>query len=126
MAYGGQFGGDYPQNSCEEDHDGEVEDYCVTILEEDPITPGIDEVDGNFGMLVYPTPMANNITIKLEIFGGNTTLEVLDMTGRTVLSHQMTSIQTSVDVAKLSSGTYVLHATNISGEILGRFRIVKN
>lgn len=126
MAYGGQFGGDYPQNSCEEDHEGEVEDYCVNILEEEPVNPGIDELTGNFGMEVYPTPASSELTIKMiDPFNGNLELTVYDVAGKVVQSVNTSLIQTTLSLNELSSGTYMLKAIDSKHEIIGQSRIVK-
>ncbi|MGB1318511.1 MAG: GEVED domain-containing protein, partial [Flavobacteriales bacterium] len=126
MAYGGQFGGDYPQNSCNEDHDGEVEDYCVTILEENPVNPGIEEANSNFGMDVFPIPSIGNINVKLDTnLVGNVTLIIQDLAGKTVLTETTNTLETSLNISKLSAGTYVLQARSNAKDVLGQFRIVK-
>lgn len=126
MAYGGQFGGDYPQGSCEEGQDGEVEDYCVNILEEDPVNPGVEELQDNFGMSVFPTPTSDNITVNIEAeFSGTVSLKIVDVTGKIVLQNATSSLRSIMDVETLSNGIYILQAIDANDKIIGRSRIVK-
>lgn len=128
MAYGSQFGGDYPQTSCDEGQDGEVEDYCVNILEEDTVTnpDGIQENSGEFGMQVYPVPATETVTVEMtENQNQLLTLQVLDMAGRMVAQHTMQSRRQQLNVANLSKGVYILQAVSQQAELIGRTRIVK-
>ena len=126
MAFGTQFG-DYPQNVCEEDHEGEVEDYCVTITEEDPVNPGIEETEANFGLDVYPSPATDFLTVVFkEAISETVALSILDMTGRIVFTASASSNQSILDISELSSGSYLLRAESNKGENLGQYRIIKN
>lgn len=126
MAYGGQFGGDYPQNSCEEDHEGEVEDYCVNIIEEDPVNPGIEELTANFGMEVFPTPTSSELTIRMiDSFSGNIELTVIDVTGKIVQKSSTSLVQSSMNLTDLASGTYLLRAFDSNMNLIGQSRIAK-
>ena len=126
MAYGGQFGGDYPQNSCEEDHEGEVEDYCVTILEADPVNPGIEEASGSFGMDVFPTPALETVNIRLhENHIGNASIIIMDAKGRTVINQPISATQSSIDITALAEGVYTIKAIDSGKNIIGQSRLVK-
>lgn len=126
MAYGSQFGGDYPQDACDQGQDGEVEDYCVNITEIDTIGEGIFEQSGTFGMSVYPVPAEQNLTIELDQhFNGRVGLEILDATGRIALKAISSENRTIVDVSELSEGVYVIRASNEDGRIIGMARFVK-
>lgn len=126
MAYGSQFGGDYPQDVCDQGQDGEVEDYCVNITEIDTIGEGIFEQSGTFGMSVYPVPAAQNLTIELDQhFNSRVGLEILDATGRIALKAISSENRTIVDVSELSEGVYVIRASNEDGRIIGMARFVK-
>lgn len=127
MAYGGQFGGDYPQTSCEEDHDGEVEDYCVNILEKDTdtIIDGILENSGEFGMSVFPVPANDAVTVELnKPISGQFVLQILDVTGKEIRTISASENRTTVDVSSLSDGIYLIQAFE-NNSLLGRMRFVK-
>ena len=70
----------------------------------------------------YPSVTKGDLTIEVA---NNAPLSVfvLDLTGRTVLSKTMTGTET-LDVSRLSSGTYILSLTNGSTQTSDKF--VKN
>lgn len=130
MAYGSNFGGDYPQTSCDEGQDGEVEDYCVNIIEEEEdttvVNPGINELSGLFGMAVYPVPSSASITVELnESVPGSYALQVVDMTGKRISEIVTQQSRTDVDIVSLAEGIYILQAVNDQNEIIGRARFIK-
>lgn len=126
MAYGTQFG-DYPQNSCDDGQDGEVEDYCVNILEEDPITPGINELSGIFGMQVFPVPASDILTIKtLNRNAAATNVVMMDASGRIVSNTPSNGQLTQrLDVISLAQGVYMIELRNNQQQVVGRTRFVK-
>lgn len=125
MAYGSSFGGDYPQSACDEGQDGEVEDYCVNITEEDPVNPGIEEESGLFGMSVYPVPAINFVSVELdEATADVVSLDVLDMQGKVIQTIKTSTKRTRLDVEGLSAGIYVIEART-ADEIIGRARMLK-
>jgi len=124
MAYGGQFGGGYPQTSCDEGQDGEVEDYCVNIL--DTIN-GIAEINGIFGMDVFPVPvsdllnirMRNNISEILQI-------SIIDATGKRISTRLSAATTTQqLDVSELPAGIYLIEIQTEKGETMARSKFVK-
>lgn len=129
MAYGSNFGGDYPQSSCDEGQDGEVEDYCVNILEEEEdsivVTPGILEQSGLFGMDVYPVPSSEMITVELDVPTSDVMLQILDLSGKMVFETGSNTSRTQLNIAGLSSGVYLLQAIDGFATVIGRSRILK-
>lgn len=128
MAYGSQFNGDYPQGACDEGQDGEVEDYCVNILEETVVNPGINEVNGLFGLDVYPNPTTEYINIKVLIEEANVeTVVIMDATGKTVSAVASNHLnRQQIDVSKLADGVYVIELISNNAEVLGRQRFIKH
>jgi len=127
MAYGTQFG-DYPQSSCDNGQDGEVEDYCVNILEEDSsVVDGIGELNGIFGMEVFPVPTSDILTIRiLDSNNAASNISVMDASGRvvsTIVSNGQTAQR--LDVSSLSQGIYVIELRDNQRSIIGRARFVK-
>jgi serine protease len=129
MAYGSQFGGDYPQTSCDSGQDGEVEDYCVNILEALPIdTTGIREYNGQiFGLEVFPVPSSD--VLHVRILDGQTTptaITVIDVQGRTILRQSVTNAPLQrIEVSALPKGVYLIELYGKDG-ITGRARFVRN
>ena len=126
MAYGSQFGGDYPQTPCDDGQDGEVEDYCVNILEEDSVVNAIQQTDAELGILVYPVPTTNLVTIEVDksVTMDNAKLQVLDMTGRIVLEKALISKRTMLDLTSLADGAYIITVLQAK-TVQGRTRILK-
>jgi len=123
------FGFVHPQGPCEELAYGEIEDYCVNILEEEEdttiVNPGIVEQSGIFGMKVYPVPTAQKITVELDRTAiGAVQLQVMDMTGRSVMSTSTSTQRTVLDLSGLSDGMYMIQALQ-GNTIKGRARILK-
>jgi len=128
MAYGAQFGGDYPQTSCANGQDGEVEDYCINILEELPEdTTGIFELSnsGLFGLELFPVPASDFLNVRLLHQQANASaLVVFDMQGRAVSSTPVAAGDLHrLDVSALRSGMYMLEARESVG-VVGRGRFV--
>jgi serine protease len=123
MAYGGQFGGDYPQDPCDEGQDGEVEDYCVNILD---FPEGITEVNDHYGMTLYPSPASDELTVELDpSVVGNVRLELMDLAGKMVLTANTSLSRINLNVSRLASGIYHIKALDEEGSMIGRGRMVK-
>ena len=77
---------------------------------------GIDEVDGSFSINIYPNPTRSNATITLEGVNGTVRVEVVDMSGRMVLSEAVECNQgcaKQLNVSTLAQGSYFVR---VSGE----------
>jgi serine protease len=120
-------GNGFPNNSCEELEYGEVEDYCVNILEEDPVTPGINELSGIFGMKAFPNPATDVLSITgLNADVAAATVVIMDVAGRVasiVASNGQTTQQ--LDVATLPQGVYLIELNDNQDQVIGRTRFVK-
>ncbi len=131
MAYGAQFFGDYPQSACEMGHDGEVEDYCIDILEELPSdTTSVSEVSasGTFGLSLFPVPADAMLHVHINDPSSvqhSAIIRIMDMQGRTVDEHTVATERTIIDVSQLSSGVYVLEMLT-DDTLIGRGRFIRN
>ena len=81
----------------------------------------VDEIDEKSLFSVYPNPVSNLLTIKAE--SKLEDVELLDALGRTVLSQQISTIRTQLDISHLPSGIYLLQAKD--GKTLFSQRVVK-
>ena len=120
-------GNGFPNNSCDILPYGEVEDYCVNILEEDSVNSGISELNGFFGMEVFPVPTADILNVRiLDNNNAVNNISVMDASGRlvsTIASNGQNAQR--LDVSSLSQGIYVIELRNNQRSIIGRARFVK-
>jgi hypothetical protein len=109
MAYVGIFGAGAPPSSCGTYGYGEVEDYCVNL----EIVDGVEILNGNFNLQVYPNPAAESIQLNLpsniQIFQ----LRILSTDGKCV--KQMNTYSRFHSVNDLAPGYYVLEVISENG-----------
>lgn len=104
---GGFFGEAPPPEACEVFDYGETEDYCVFIDEVSSTGPELDNA-----LSVFPNPASSEVVIELSNFnstGQQLEFQVLDMTGRTVISDALNSNRKVLDINGLSEGVYTLN-----------------
>ncbi len=103
--------GEAPEQACAADFDyGEVEDYCVNMVLN--TGSGLLEQHLDTGLLIFPRPASDNVTIRTATFNPGSTLMLLDATGRLVLSTTLTSADHHLDIGHLAPGTYTVLITN--------------
>lgn len=80
-----------------------------------PSTAGIEELIEENGMLVYPNPSKETITVE---FTGNFSIEpewsILDLSGKKVLSGNDANFLFHIDISQLMNGYYVF-TSNVNG-----------
>ncbi|MBN8669058.1 MAG: T9SS type A sorting domain-containing protein [Chitinophagales bacterium] len=67
----------------------------------------------NIGL--YPNPATSTLNITMSNTLANSTLKVYDMTGKEVLSQHISSKTTTINIATLPAGNYILKITNTQG-----------
>ncbi|MBO7571903.1 MAG: S8 family peptidase [Bacteroidales bacterium] len=78
-----------------------------------------------FAIYVYPNPANEELNILLNSLPeGRTTIEFHDVTGRLVLSEEINSTTTSINISSLKQGVYMYRIIN-GDNIIARDRIVK-
>lgn len=71
---------------------------------------GIDYIDGNNAVQVYPNPATDNVTINLQ--GDNGRLEVMNTMGKLVYTGNMENgLPQTIDLSQFASGLYVIKVT---------------
>jgi hypothetical protein len=93
----------------------------------DPAT--LDSIDRAGGLVIFPNPVHELLNLRLaDKTTGKLLIRIIDENGRLVqastLEKNGTSVETSVDVAKLNKGVYVIQLMTASGGITTR-RFVK-
>lgn len=78
------------------------------------IPTDVTKVQGS-DMLIYPNPATNSVYVNTTLLG-ETTVALLDMTGRTVLTTTATDATQAVNVAGLAKGLYVVRLTAANGQ----------
>jgi pectinesterase len=66
-------------------------------------------------LTVYPNPASNEITVNYIKANSNSTIAIASIDGRNLITHQLIAgtTQTTIDISKLSSGTYFLTINGI-------------
>ncbi len=80
-------------------------------------TAGIAEVTSVL-LSVYPNPATDILTVETEATGAVITLT--DLTGRTLLTATATAGKTTLNIAHLSAGTYMVRVGNRVGKVVKR------
>jgi len=109
MAYVGIFGSGNPPTSCGTYAYGEVEDYCVNIA----LADGVENVNGNFNLQVYPNPAAESIQLNLPSNIQVFQLRILSTDGKCV--KQMNTYSRFHSVSDLAPGYYILEVISENG-----------
>lgn len=85
---------------------------------------GISENHFDANISVYPNPASENLTLDLSVLKDKTvTVNVIDMTGKQILSFDKMTVNTKnkVDVSSLPVGNYVLNVHTSQGIITRNF-----
>ncbi|HLP10314.1 MAG TPA: T9SS type A sorting domain-containing protein, partial [Flavobacteriales bacterium] len=81
-----------------------------------------DEIAEEGGLLVYPNPSANKITITTKMFvEGKTTLFFKDASGRLVFERKVESPEQVVDISALATGVYFVECKIDKNTCLSKF-----
>jgi Secretion system C-terminal sorting domain len=68
----------------------------------------IEEFDANVNISVYPNPTTDIIFISTEEFLENSTIVLMDVSGRVVEIKEITESRSQIDMGNLMNGTYLL------------------
>ena len=98
----------YPLNSSEFiiNSTGTQQNICSSI--------GIDEVQRNLKMVIYPNPATDFAIVNTEAFGPAFNLQVYDPLGNLISGFQIKSLvrEVSIDLSEFSSGIYFIRASS--------------
>ena len=83
------------------------------------------------GFRVFPNPTASHLTVEfIDVAESEVTLDLRDMSGRVVYNRNMVTTKgdnrTTLDMAELANGFYVLRAITKAGNILFNQKVGKN
>ena len=74
-------------------------------------TTGIDIVDDQASVMLYPNPATASVTVDLSGFGRQPVVSVIDLNGRTCGEWKAESDKVVVDLTGFASGTYFVRVT---------------
>ena len=80
---------------------------------------GIDNVEV-YTMTLYPNPASNTVTVSFEGIEGQTMVEIVDISGRTVVSESTSESQTTLNIGKLAQGAYFVRVTGEKATAVSR------
>lgn len=70
---------------------------------------------------IYPNPASTQITIELLSPAKNTSIEIIDMQGKIVLSKNTNSHKTAINIEQLSKGFYFVRINNSNQTQIEKF-----
>jgi hypothetical protein len=108
--------------------DGAAQQVDVQLVPEGYVPGGGEAVELHAfqQLLVYPDPVGNTMNVRVSGQWQNAEAVIYDATGRQVLGFNLTGENTSVDVSKLTKGSYFLQVrNNVTGEAK-TLTVVKN
>lgn len=82
--------------------------YTATFAEDN----GIDNVDGNASIVLYPNPASTSVTIDLNGFDGVSLVSIIDLNGRCCGEWKVENGKVVVDVTHYVSGAYFVRVTS--------------
>ena len=65
--------------------------------------------------IIYPNPAGEQITVDFSRLYTSATLQLMDISGKTVFKTQLTSNRQTIDISALPSGTYLYRISNQKG-----------
>jgi hypothetical protein len=74
---------------------------------------------------IYPNPVTDQVIVKSNLTNPARVI-IMDASGRTVLSHNLSSSEEVVNTAALAKGMYVLSLRDASGKTLKAVKLVKD
>ena len=87
--------------------------YNNEIRKIDMSSVGINDASAAHSMVsVYPNPATNNLSIKFEKAIKNSRFEIIDITGKQVISGTLENKINNIDVSSLASGLYLVKITD--------------
>jgi len=91
-------------------------DQVIDVIE--PLSTDVAaKTDAN--ILLFPNPATERLNITGPMIGGTGTVEVVDLTGRVVLTSR--TVSSAIDISALAAGQYVLRIRSVTAVVEKRF-----
>jgi hypothetical protein len=73
----------------------------------------IGEIDNpNNSILIYPNPSTGRLTVETSLTPANSQLTIMNLCGQQLITRQITSPKTQIDISSLPSGVYFVRITD--------------
>jgi hypothetical protein len=115
-------GMEFPVVEVEYDADGTVDnvDWLKTTL-----SVGIGQKMAQLTRVsVYPNPAKNEITLEADLNSSNARIELIDITGRVMVSEAFTSERITLSLSNIKNGIYFYQISDDKGQILSTNKFV--
>jgi PKD repeat protein len=87
---------------------------------------GIKQTEKEIGLIAFPNPIADELTIEVATTNDNKlTFVLVDALGRLVLTGNLNNSKTTINTSNLEKGFYSLSVTNEKGSSLKTIKLVK-
>ncbi len=88
-------------------------------------SPNINAAIAANSLRLFPNPVSSVLNVNTSGIGSGAIIKVVDIFGKTVLSQQIISSNSRINVRKLASSTYLLIVINKNGNIISTSKFVK-
>ncbi len=78
---------------------------------------GVNNVQSNVGLDIYPNPAKNKVTISVPAIAGDATITILSATGAVAATHNISNGKATIDVSSLASGVYAVKVQTDEGKV---------
>jgi hypothetical protein len=106
-------------------HNNNLANAIATIVDNIKVrggaTTGLNNVNGNSEISIYPNPATSNFTINNA---RNANVKVVDMMGRVVLSQKVANNSEMISTSNLNQGVYVVEINN-NGKVSNQKLVIK-
>lgn len=85
---------------------------------------GIEDITNNKNVRIFPNPSNGNLNLQIEDFDQTFNLEVLELSGKTVMTKVISSANSTLNISELPNGIYFLTLSNSNSRM--NFKIMKN
>jgi uncharacterized delta-60 repeat protein/uncharacterized repeat protein (TIGR01451 family) len=76
---------------------------------------GLEENENTDGVIIFPNPANDLITINIPVANSNTSLELFTITGQLILQQNISGTTASIDISGLQHGMYFVQLKNDNG-----------
>ena len=103
---------------------GEVEDYCVTVVD-DTVNPSVAEnAELVFGL--RPNPTSDLFTLRVNGVNESYRVTITDLQGRTLMIHdQFSNTEARINVSSFATGTYLVKVQDDAGRFGSQTLVIK-
>ena len=91
------------------------------------LTVALNENEPKITLSVFPNPVADNLILQVnELEQSTLNFQLCDAQGKQISKGQVTSKQTQINTASLSTATYFIYVVNQENKKVQTFKIIKN